>query len=47
MGTDITYIRAHEGWLLTRFLMALWRRKAKQKVLVHSDQGSQFTGMTG
>ncbi len=25
-------------------LMAVWRRKPKQKVLVHSDQGSQFTG---
>ena len=25
-------------------LMAVWRRKPKQAVLVHSDQGSQFTG---
>ena len=25
-------------------LMAVWRRKPKQSVLVHSDQGSQFTG---
>lgn len=25
-------------------LMAVWRRKPKQPVLVHSDQGSQFTG---
>ncbi|MFB0600773.1 IS3 family transposase [Aeromonas hydrophila] len=25
-------------------LMAIWRRKPKQPVLVHSDQGSQFTG---
>jgi putative transposase len=25
-------------------LMAVWRRKPKQQVLVHSDQGSQFTG---
>lgn len=24
--------------------MALWRRQPKQSVLVHSDQGSQFTG---
>ena len=24
--------------------MAVWRRKPKQPVLVHSDQGSQFTG---
>jgi putative transposase len=26
-------------------LMAVWRRKPKEKVLVHSDQGSQFTSM--
>lgn len=25
-------------------LMALWRRKPTQSVLVHSDQGSQFSG---
>ncbi len=25
-------------------LMAVWRRKPKQPLLVHSDQGSQFTG---
>lgn len=25
--------------------MEVWRRKPKAKVLVHSDQGSQFTGM--
>jgi len=25
-------------------LMAVWRRRPKQPVLVHSDQGSQFTG---
>jgi hypothetical protein len=25
--------------------MAVWRRKPKQRVLVHSDQGSQFTSM--
>lgn len=25
--------------------MALWRRKPKNKVLIHSDQGSQFTSM--
>ncbi len=28
-------------------LMAVWRRKPKQPVLVHSDQGSQFTGGEG
>jgi putative transposase len=26
-------------------LMAVWRRKPKSKVLVHSDQSSQFTSM--
>ena len=26
-------------------LMAVWRRKPKDKVLIHSDQGSQFTSM--
>lgn len=25
-------------------LVAVWRRKPKQKVMIHSDQGSQFTG---
>ena len=25
--------------------MAVWRRKPKSKVLIHSDQGSQFTSM--
>ena len=25
-------------------LMAVWRRKSKQPVMVHSDQSSQFTG---
>lgn len=26
-------------------LMAVWRRKSKDKVLIHSDQGPQFTSM--
>lgn len=30
---------------LQALLMAFWRRKPKNKVLVHSDQGSQFTSM--
>jgi putative transposase len=30
--------------VLKALLMAVWRRKPKQEVLVHSDQGSQFTG---
>ena len=70
MGTDITYIRTHEGWLylavvidlfsrlvvgwsmksrittdlvLDALLIALLRRNPKNKVLIHSDQGSQYT----
>lgn len=31
--------------VLRGLLMAVWRRKPKEKVLVHSDQGSQFTSM--
>lgn len=31
--------------VLQAVLMAVWRRKPKDKVLVHSDQGSQFTSM--
>ena len=30
---------------LQALLMALWRRKPENKVLIHSDQGSQFTSM--
>ena len=30
--------------VLKALLMAVWRRKPRQKVLIHSDQGSQFTG---
>lgn len=30
--------------VLKALLMAVWRRKPKQEVLIHSDQGSQFTG---
>jgi len=29
---------------LQALLSAVWRRKPKQRVMVHSDQGSQFTG---
>ena len=28
---------------LQALLSAVWRRKPKQKVMIHSDQGSQFT----
>ncbi len=31
--------------VLQALLMARWRRKPKSKVLIHSDQGSQFTSM--
>ena len=31
--------------VLQALLMAVWRRKPKAKVLIHSDQGSQFTSM--
>ena len=31
--------------VLQALFMAVWRRKPKDKVLVHSDQGSQFTSM--
>jgi len=30
---------------LQALLMAVWRRKPENKVLIHSDQGSQFTSM--
>ena len=29
--------------VLQALLMATWRRKPKAKVLIHSDQGSQFS----
>ena len=31
--------------VLQALLMAVWRRKPKSKVLIHSDQGPQFTSM--
>lgn len=49
------YSRRVVGWamqsrqptdlVLQALLMAVWRRNPKSKVLVHSDQGSQFTSM--
>lgn len=29
--------------VLNALLMAVWRRDAKQEVMMHSDQGSQYT----
>jgi putative transposase len=47
------YARRVIGWsmhsrmqtdlVLNALLMAVWRRKPKAKVIIHSDQGSQFT----
>lgn len=49
------YSRRVVGWsmqsrqttdaVLQALHMAVWRRKPKQQVLIHSDQGSQFTSM--
>lgn len=35
--------RMTKGIVLNALLMALWRRNPTQQVLVHSDQGSQYT----
>ena len=29
--------------VLDALLMAVWRRKPEQEVIIHSDQGSQFS----
>jgi len=29
--------------VLQALLMAVWRRKPKRRVLIHTDQGSQYT----
>ncbi|MBN4066219.1 IS3 family transposase [Ahrensia sp. AH-315-G08] len=49
------YSRRVVGWsiqsrqttelVIQALLMAVWRRKPKNKVLIHSDQGSQFTSI--
>jgi putative transposase len=49
------YSRRVVGWsmqsrqtadvVLQALHMAVWRRKPKHRVLIHSDQGSQFTSM--
>jgi len=35
--------RMHVDLVLNALLMAVWRRKPKNEVLIHSDQGRQFT----
>lgn len=35
--------RMHTSLVLNALLMAVWRRKPACKVMIHSDQGSQFT----
>lgn len=35
--------RMHVDLVLNALLMAVWRRKPKNQVIIHSDQGSQFT----
>ena len=35
--------RMHTSLVLNALLMAVWRRKLTGKVVIHSDQGSQFT----
>jgi len=35
--------RMHTDLVIQALLMAVWRRKPEQRVIVHSDQGSQFT----
>lgn len=34
----------HTDLVLSALLAAVWPRKPKQTLLIHSDQGSQFTG---
>lgn len=36
--------RLHADLLLKALLMAVWRRKPKREVVVHFDQGTQYTG---
>lgn len=35
--------RMHTDLVLQALLMAVWRRRPKQEVVVHSDQGTQYT----
>ena len=40
-----THSRQYTDLVLQSLLMAVWRRKPTDRVLVHSDQGSQFTSL--
>jgi putative transposase len=35
--------RMDKGLVVSALLMALWKRKPQQTVMIHSDQGSQFS----
>lgn len=37
--------RMHSEIVLKALLMAVWRRKPEDNVIIHSDQGSQYTGI--
>jgi len=37
--------KIHTDLVLNALVMAVWRRKPKEEVLVHSDQGSQYTSL--
>ena len=37
------HARMQTDIVLNALLMAVWRRKPKRRVIIHSDQGSQFT----
>lgn len=40
-----THSRQYTDLVLQALLMAVWRRKPTDRVLIHSDQGSQFTSL--
>lgn len=37
--------KIHTDLILNALVMAVWRRKPEEEVLVHSDQGSQYTSL--
>lgn len=39
------YCRYEISYRDLKTMMTAWRRKPKERVLIHSDQGSQFTAM--